>query len=372
MGVNKIKIITPFSDIESVPRMAKLLDALDALNVEVEHWCWLREQREQKYHSNNIHPRVLLVGGGYSNKTLILYYIIFFLKVTSALFSTKGERFYAIGFISSIPLALMSRSRKIEYIFDNNDNFSKSHKWPKPLKYIIECFENLIASRAKIHIVPSKFRWMKADKNLRFLPNLPTKKTVARAKELSRKENYDRDGKFTIYVNGLLTLPRGIDKIYHIAKYIDADKSRIIVAGKLISEEAREMVKLPSVEYLGELSNYESLAQYFRSNLVLTLYDPSIEINRLAEPNKWGDCIATSTPFLVNNEVQTAKEYIDSGICFSCPYENKSLLPLINTLIANPRLLTEAEEKMSAYNQLDWEDRMREILEEFFVDNSYV
>ena len=43
----------------------------------------------------------------------------------------------------------------------------------------------------------------------------------------------------------------------------------------------------------------------------MSLYDPSIEINTKAEPNKWWDCAVTGTPFITNFGIDTLKLFTD-------------------------------------------------------------
>jgi hypothetical protein len=84
---------------------------------------------------------------------------------------------------------------------------------------------------------------------------------------------------------------------------------------------------------LGELTFEESLATYYRAHLAFTFYDPQIEINRIAEPNKWGDCVVTGTPFITNTEVQTARSYLENKQCLAVAYsDHEGLARLLSNL----------------------------------------
>jgi len=364
-------LITLASDIESFPRLSKLFDAFEDLDMYVEHWVWVRRRDQidsyRGYEYKNVKRKIILVGGGYSNKKLAPYYIVFAIKIFIEALKTNGASFYCLGFISALPIFISSYLNRGKYLFDNNDNISKSYRWPGNIKRILQKLEFLIVRRASIHMVPSRHRWPYNDTNLRISPNVPSRKIFNEAKQVIFDNPYVKKQGLTLYVNGLLTQGRGIEIILKVAEKLQ-DKVRIILAGKLVSEQSERLSKLSNVKYLGELSSAESLSYYFRSDLVLTMYDPSVEINRLAEPNKWGDCMATGTPFFVNSEVETAKPYIEEGLCFHAPYSDvDQICRLIESLIENPSRLDKARENMEKYNSRYWEDYISSILREFVL-----
>jgi len=112
---------------------------------------------------------------------------------------------------------------------------------------------------------------------------------------------------------------------------------RLLIAGKVGCEDAKNLIALPCAEYLGELTAEESLATYYRAHLAFTFYDPQIEINRIAEPNKWGDCVATGTPFITNTEVQTAEPYLQNKQCLAIAYsDHEGLARILSNLSSHP------------------------------------
>ena len=144
-----------------------------------------------------------------------------------------------------------------------------------------------------------------------------------------------------LYVNGLLTETRGIRTLLNALGLCRAGLLRVLVAGMLACAEAEELVTLPCVEYLGLLSGEESLATYYRAHLAFTFYDPKIAINRVAEPNKWGDCVATGTPFVTNAEVQTARPFLLRKQCVAVPYaDDTGLCELLTDLSRNSKKLS--------------------------------
>jgi len=118
-----------------------------------------------------------------------------------------------------------------------------------------------------------------------------------------------------VETRGLRTLTRAIE-------CCQAGTVQLLVAEKIGCEDAKKLIALPYAEYLGELSREESLATYYRTHLAFTFYDPRMEINRIAEPNKWVDFVATGTPFITNTEVQTAGKYLKNNQCLAVAYSD--------------------------------------------------
>ncbi len=121
------------------------------------------------------------------------------------------------------------------------------------------------------------------------------------------------------------------------------DKIRFLAAGRLTGDAAHRLAQRKNVKYFGEISNEAALSLYRAADLVLTFYDPAIPINRYAEPNKWGDCVQQGVPFLVNSKIITAREYVEGGAAFTCPYDDpKAAQDLIQGLVEDPKALDDA------------------------------
>jgi hypothetical protein len=161
--------------------------------------------------------------------------------------------------------------------------------------------------------------------------------TIDTARKLALQQGYKRGSQLTVYVNGLLTQTRGLRTLVKAIQRCDPGTVQVLVAGEPSCHDAEELIGLSEVEYLGQLTKEEALAVYYRAHLVFTFYDPAVEINRVAEPNKWGDCIATGTPFITNCEVQTAQSFIVEGRCLAVPYDDDKGLAQVMTDLSRDR-----------------------------------
>tara|TARA_R110002020_G_scaffold276833_2_gene492137 strand:+ start:8193 stop:8627 length:435 start_codon:yes stop_codon:yes gene_type:complete len=138
----------------------------------------------------------------------------------------------------------------------------------------------------------------------------------------------------------------------------------VVAAGAAETEEARSFISRDEVDYLGVISNEESIATCYRVTAMLTYYDPAVEINLIAEPNKWGDCLSTATPFICNQEILTSVRYVDSGLCYRCPYDDVIALAETICVIARSHRFTPKEDLCEGSKGEGWEALIHRALVE--------
>lgn len=358
-------VVAPAKGPEERVRLRKLVQLLQEMGHPVEFWGWERGGEQTEPHPD-LTLRILHHGGGYGGKAMLLHYPRWMAKLWwNFLFKTKGRPLYCLSFDTAVSAAFAFRKK---FIFDEADNFSMLSNWPGWMRKIFEICENIAAKKSKIHLLPSKFRTKKVRPNDRFLPNMPTRAAVDQAKAMAAERDYQPGEILTVLVTGRLVSDRGIAPILEAYRRIGPEKLHLLVAGRTFAPEAEDLIKEPGVEYLGVVTNEEALALNYRAHLTLTYYDPAIEINRVAEPNKWGDCLATNTPFLVNSEVVTAKEYIDAGACVHVPYNDvDALVALLTRLAENPLELQEVKTRLANFSASAWDDGMRKIIAEWLA-----
>ena len=189
------------------------------------------------------------------------------------------------------------------------------------------------------------------------------------AKNLAATKNYSRRGSvFTIYVNGWLSSSRGLGTLLRACKILEERnvEIKIIVAGRLACPDADTLVTLPNVEYFGMLTNEEALAHYYQSNLAFIFYDPCVQINLLAESQKWTDCWATGTAFVSNQEILTLAKFTREKACYALPYEDAGqLADLIERLVKKPASTQEVSDRLCSMNFRFWDDEMRKVVLEW-------
>lgn len=351
-------------------RLYKLGTLIGKMGGEIEHWSWCRsDECVENDHRLPITKTVrLLKGGGNASKKLLLCYPLWMVEVFFyTLMKGRNRYLYCLNFESAFPVAVASLLVNTRFVFDHADNFSKSYPWPRLLRVVIEKMESFIVRRAALHVVPGRDRWQGSEDNTRILQNTPSTEMLKVARVLAARRGAPVGNRLTVYVNGWMGRTRGMPQLLEAVKPL-GDYVHVIAAGRVTCAEAEELLTLPHVTFHGKLPNEEALALYFQSDLVLTYYDPAMEINRIAEPNKWGDCVMTETPFLTNAEVQTAKPFLEKEASIAVPYADvDGLREVLLDLARNPARLRAMRHNLVAFQDRirPWDVGMRRILQEW-------
>jgi len=165
-----------------------------------------------------------------------------------------------------------------------------------------------------------------------------------------------------LYVNGWLTRTRGIPVLLEALRRDPDLPVEIYCAGRPACDEAHELLRDRRTRYFGLLSHEESLALYPSCHFAFTYYDPSIPINRIAEPNKWGDCLAMRTPFLANAEIASVVQWIQAGACRALPYDDIDALSEFLRGDARREAVT-LRENLRGIAPEYWDEGVRVVLE---------
>lgn len=361
-------VVESIGDLSQNAFATKLEQVLRKGGYRYQFWGWDRNRKQaDRALEREEHKKILLRGGGQARWQLGLYYLIWMAAVFWTTLRNRTDAVYICSrFDAAFPVAVASLFARRPLLFANRDNISMSYRWPGPVKWLFKKLEEFVARRSVVHLLPSESRWHERSPNVRVVPNTPTRDLLAEAREIADRKGYRRpDDALVLYVNGWLTARRGARMILEALRECTDSRVRTLVAGTPLCPEAEDLLRLENVTYLGTLSAAESLAVYFGSHVVLTFYDPAIEINRLAEPNKWGDCIATGTPFITNSEVVTARKFIEADACFHVPYgDSRGLRDTICELVKDRQRWKVVHENLCRYQLPAWDEAMGDVLAE--------
>lgn len=364
--VKRIVIVVQQESLRERPRIHKLARVLAGMEASFEIWKFGDSDGDS---CDGIAFRNLL-SSKWLKRPAPVRYLAWMIQVYIAAWHCRREaRFFAVGFDSAAPIACLPLLRPA-FIFDNIDNVSMSYRWPTAIRAIFRFLEGWVARRAQIHVNPSRGRWSAEDDNLRIVANTPSREMLTEAATLARARDYGRGHELTLYLNGWLsstrgirTLVRALAAVRHRGRIV-----RVLVAGRASCEDARDLLAMEGVEHLGMLTNAEALATYYRSDLAFIYYDPEIEINRLAESQKWTDCWATGTPFVSNLEVQTLAPYLERSACFALAYDDvDGLAGLLESLADDPTLLKRVRDELARMDFKFWDDEMRLVMRDWLA-----
>ncbi len=317
----------------------------------------MRDRSEEAFAreaTQGVTNRIILQGGGYGGSRTRLYYPLWMLAVfCQALRLPKGGTWYCLGFESAFPALIVSKWKRAKLIFDDADRFSMIVRLPRPLQKLLVSAERWASRHADVHIVPgySRYEWHGA--NMRLLRNSPTMQQFLTAQEISAGFDTGTNSQgFTIYVNGWVGETRGAPVFLAAMKQLASQRpdAKLLVIGRGDKGAFGELITLSNVEYHTEVPQETALAYYYASDLVLTYYDPAIDINRHAESNKWGDCAFCGVPFVVNSEVETASSFVAAGAAFAVPYHDiEGLVELVTHCMDNPQQLRQSQAALTGF-----------------------
>lgn len=364
---NSLYVIAPLSAIGKRPRLAKMAHFFESHEMNTIFLGWERIKNESsnlRWKGNFIKEKIIMKGGGYANSYARMLYPIWMIVVfTKILFLPKGSKCWCLGWETAFPARVASIFSRCEIIFDDADRFSMVLKLPTPLQRLLIKLEIWTSKNCKKHVIPGWTRYEWKNTNMTLLRNSPMKADYEQA--LLTPHICDTNI-LTVYVNGWIAWDTGAHIILKALRELEhrGIEIKIIVAGRVVSEEGLKLLKHPSVEFKGALPQSEALKLYRHSHLTLTLYDPSVEINHHAESNKWGDCVVLGVPFIVNKEVLTAQKFVNMGCAFDFEYKNYiGLADLLENLSANKTQLKIASDALKFFSEeyIPFENQLENI-----------
>lgn len=355
-------------DVKLFPYLFKMCTVLSALGT-VEYVFWDRTPEVKNTTDlDNISYKPILKFEPKGRFGLLGGYFKWFFKVLAfMLFSSKKDTLYfASRLDSAAAMYLASKFRRsLKYIYLDRDAYFMTYNFG-PFQNLVKWIELVVSRNAELHFIPGESRNFTRLGNVRVISNTPNKSFYQQA--VFKSESLVKSNKFTIYVNGWLVDSRGAKMILDLARCLDPELFRIIVAGPSQCERIDQLVKEACVEYLGVLDNIDALSYYFISDTVLCFYDPSIEINRNAEPNKWFDCIFTNTVFITNFGIDTVAPFSALGLCKLVEYNNsENLIRLVKEMQNNFQTLSPTDYQVCREKLgVDfWDSKVKSIIEKY-------
>lgn len=342
-------MIAPLSSPKQRTRLTKQVLHFNKYGYRINFWGWERIPGESGGYDNDqkLVVRSLLLGGGYTTRKARLMYPLWMVVVFwRVLFLGRCQTIFCLGWETAFPARLAALITNAQIVFDDADRFSMIFNLPGFLHRMLQRLERWTSHKCALHIVPGFSRYEWRHERMILLRNTPLRRDF----ETARKVAPDRpDAKLVLYANGWIGETRGAAtflKALNRASRAGLDL-HMVIAGQVDGPNGEKLCKHPLVSYLGRIVQREALSWYAVVDAVLTFYYPSVPINHKAEPNKWGDAIYFNTPFIVNSEVETARDFVDQGAAFSVPYnDEKGLFHLLAGLVDAPERISRAKEEI--------------------------
>lgn len=288
-------------------RISKYVSCLTRMGHAVSYWGWDRTA-QNPIDERLKECRFVFFGGGFGKRTL-LFYPLWILKLFFCLLfdgRLKEREIIAVNFDAALPTCLACFIRRKRFTYEILDEFALSYKFPKILKSIIRVIDHWIIRRAKLLIHVDRNRITYDKSACIVIENAP--EDYWRGKE----RDYDSIGR-TFAVTGSLSMGRGIGSI---CKFAEACPDiSLLVVGRFVDEDAKRCVSaLKNVICHEYIKQQELFGMMEKCCGVFSLYDPSIEINRLAASNKVYDAMMMGIPVITNKEVLNAEYIAKNGV----------------------------------------------------------
>ncbi|TPE39983.1 glycosyltransferase family protein [Pontibacter mangrovi] len=303
------------SDDVSNVRLQKYFRIFSDHRVPFRLYGWQRSEESLKFDFNES-AHYLIRGGGYGNKKkLVMKYIGF--TANLLLFIIKNYKKIqnieniAVNFDTALVFFVTKPFTKVPYIYEVHDSFALSYSMPSFLKKILMKIDAHIMKNAKYVIHVDKNRILDHKHNNIIIYNSP--QDYFSGKFEKRELNH------SFAVIGNISEGRGILSILAFAK--DNPRVNFTLIGKFYNLSLKQdFVKLNNITYYDYLPQAELFKKILHCCGIFSLYDPALEINRLAASNKVYDAMMLGIPVITNPEVQNSNFIVSEEIGLTVNY----------------------------------------------------
>lgn len=314
--MNKIVFVTQSNLINNV-RLLKISKYLHENGFYLEFIGWKRYSNDPDQHQYFNKMVYILENESNSKFKLLFSYIKFIFKTVYVLnFRIKQENdnaiYFAVNFFGAFAVYLNKLIHKdIRYIYEIRDEIIKSYKLPGFIRVILFNIDSRIKNKSIKVIHVEINRVSNNESNSIVILNSPF--------DFYNNEFIFREKKKCFAVTGWLNNTRGLESIYLFAK--NNPDFNFIVAGKFIDKNIEnKYLSLNNIELHDFMPQNDLFDLIKNCSGIFSLYDPSLEINRLAASNKLYDAMMLGIPVIVNSEIEAAKFVTNYKIGFVVNY----------------------------------------------------
>ena len=273
----------------------------------------------------------------YGKIQLVLFYPLFWTWVLINLFIYRPKIVHACDLDSLLPCYVFKVLFPTKLVFDSFDRYAMAFIPPKHhmLYKFVNWLEALLAYRSDALITVSKERLLSfgryRPKHIEVIMNCPRDKPEML--KLGSGSNKHANEDLTLVYAGVISVKRGLHLIERALREIEG--VRLILAGRVIDDIIGQLTRNPKIKYVGLLNYDAALKLQALADVIPVLYDPSIPINRVANPNKLFEAMMLGVPVITNvcNEIVN-----EVGCGLVVEYDSSSIKAAILRLKNNPSL----------------------------------
>lgn len=304
-------------------RMRKVVSELERSGYKV-YFCGVDRGDKGKLDSSSIYHFGVSAKRGslfkiFSLPIYVVSVFLFFLK-------KKPSRLYCADLEAGIVGALYAffsntREKKVNFVYDVLDTYSERYKIYDYINKLINVIETKVANASTllIHVDENRVKTLKTERdNYIVVRNVPSVSSLPTLKE---KKSPLRKQPIKILISGGIYDHRGVRKFIELMSDYEFKKNvKVDVIGFGDSKLIDLINKNDNFLYIGYVDSSKAQSLSADADIILSLYDPTSEINRLACPNKVYDGAANATFVLVNQEVINDSSFYNYPNILTCNY----------------------------------------------------
>ena len=285
-------------------RIVKISKYLSSRGYKIDFVGWQRTEKKIESAPFFESIKTLQKGGGYGTKLLPVWYVVYIIRLFFWLLfkrGLKGRIIYSINFETACAAWMVSKLKKICYVYDIFDECAISHNFSPRITKFIRNVDSKIRKASSFYIHVDENRVSEIDSsNYIVIYNSPID-----VRDNDTAPTYEN----CFAVTGWLNKTRGLQSIYDFANH--HPEIKLIVAGEFNQKEYEEkFLGLKNVDYHHFMPQEDLFKLIGNCRGIFSLYDSSIPINRLAASNKLYDAMMLSIPVIVNREL-VAADFVD-------------------------------------------------------------
>jgi len=303
----------------------------------------------------------------YGSPLLVFLWPLFWCWLITNILTTKPKLIYSCNLDTAIPcyISKILLFNKPRFVFDSFDKFSLGYIPPnyKLICKIVDLLENILAASADAFITVSYGRLATYGK---FIPQL-VGIIMNCPEDMLPKINYaklihkDPNELILVYA-GALNKDRGLALLKEAISRLNNVK--LYLAGFIYDDTLKKLFNDPKIHYLDLLKYEEAIALQAQADVIPILYDPTLPINCVANPNKLFEAMMLGKPVITN----VCKDLVIQTACglvvdYNCDSVRKAIVTFLKNYSLRKNMSINARKSFEEkYNWTIMEKRLLNII----------
>jgi glycosyltransferase involved in cell wall biosynthesis len=349
------------------PRLSKEMDTLLNNDYSVTLLCWDRNKTSKnKIYEKEDYKEIRLRLKSPMGPKIIFFLPVWWIFEFYWLLKLNSDFIHVINLDSVLIPFIVNKIKYRTFFYEMFDLYEDEIVLPKIVRNFLVYIDKRIMSNAEAIIIPDNSRIKEIDgipnNNIVTIYNSPTD---IHKQSLNKSKNENTNSDFKIFYAGTLERHRTIEGMLNVVKSLNNVKLTIAGFGSLTDLVRDHSTQNKNIEFLGMIDYQEVLQRSLSSDLLFSLYDPIIPLNKFASSNKLFEAMMCEKPILVSegtSMVDIVKKS-NCGLVINCK-DTEEIKNAIIQLRDHPEICNKlGKNGRSAYNQFyNWEKMQKRIL----------